>query len=350
MKYHPRAGYTYMPEARWRVPSPRGGYLVRANAAGFRSEHEFVPERQPGTFRVLLFGDSQTAGDGVGNAGRYSDLLEKAVPGLEVYNYAVGGQAPDQQLLLFQEQTEIERDLVVVGMYVENIRRITTRLVKQRDTNGEVVFRAKPYFELEDDELVLHNVPVPKEAWTEETLPEEFRPHVYAHGVGERLVDHLKGALQRAPLTAPLRRAVKSAAMRLKRLDPVPEYDSPKDPVWLLLRKILETFVHESRAPVLLILIPHYFFLSERSDPSAYQARYRELEEATGCHVFDPLPGLLALTAEERSALWSDEAGHLSARGHEILARMLVPWMHRLLREREGATPELAAEPAASEP
>jgi len=29
---------------------------------------------------------------------------------------------------------------------------------------------------------------------------------------------------------------------------------------------------------------------------------------------------------------------------------MLVPWMHRLLGGRDGATPELAAEPAASEP
>ena len=86
MKYHPRIGYTYMPNAKLRIPWGNGGYLVRANAAGFRSEREFVQERKPGTYRALLFGDSQSAGDGVNNAQRYTDLLEKALPGFELYN------------------------------------------------------------------------------------------------------------------------------------------------------------------------------------------------------------------------------------------------------------------------
>ena len=45
MKYHPRIGYTYMPSAKLRVAGVGGGYLVRTNAAGFRSDREFVRER-----------------------------------------------------------------------------------------------------------------------------------------------------------------------------------------------------------------------------------------------------------------------------------------------------------------
>jgi carbamoyltransferase len=60
--YHPRIGYTEMPSIRRRVQSESGGYLVRTNAAGFRSDCEFVKERSPGKARAILFGDSQTAG------------------------------------------------------------------------------------------------------------------------------------------------------------------------------------------------------------------------------------------------------------------------------------------------
>ena len=84
MKYHPRVGYTYMPGTELRLPGPGDGCLVRANQAGFRSDREFVSRREPGVFRAFLFGDSQSAADGVDNSQRYSDLLEKALPGLEV--------------------------------------------------------------------------------------------------------------------------------------------------------------------------------------------------------------------------------------------------------------------------
>ena len=66
-----------------------------------------------GTFRVLLFGDSQSAGEGMVNAHRYSDLLERAVPGLEVHNYAVSGTGTDQQYLTYLEHRSVQHDLVV---------------------------------------------------------------------------------------------------------------------------------------------------------------------------------------------------------------------------------------------
>lgn len=102
-KYHPRIGYTFMPSVKSRVPWENGGYLLRTNAAGFRSEREFIKERTLDKFRAVLFGDSQTAGNGVSNLSRYSDVVEQLVPNLEVYNYALPGTSADQHYLTYQD-------------------------------------------------------------------------------------------------------------------------------------------------------------------------------------------------------------------------------------------------------
>ena len=102
-QYHPTYGFHFNPGVKARIPHEGGGNLVRANAAGFRSDREFVPPRTPGYRRVLLFGDSYTAGDGVSNGARYGDLLEKQVPGLEVYNYGLPGTGTDQHYLVYAD-------------------------------------------------------------------------------------------------------------------------------------------------------------------------------------------------------------------------------------------------------
>src|SRR5262245_10687095 len=99
LEYHPVAGLRFIPGLRTRVEHEGGGYLLRTNEAGFRSEREFEPHRQAGGARILLFGDSFTAGDGVSNAHRFSDVLETLVPGTEVYNFGLPGTGTDQQYL-----------------------------------------------------------------------------------------------------------------------------------------------------------------------------------------------------------------------------------------------------------
>lgn len=340
MKYHPRVGYTYMPNAKLRVPWGNGGYLVRANAAGFRSDREFVKERRPGTYRALLFGDSQSAGDGVINAQRYTDLLEKLLPDVEVNNYSISGTAPDQQYLAYQEQSVVEHDLLIIALYVENIRRVNSRFIKSRDASGEEYIRAKPYFQIENGELVLHHVPVPKTEWTEQTIPPEDLPYCYLSqgapiaAVTKHLSGGVKTLLKKA-LPEGLRRAVKTAAMRSERFRPCPEFDEADNPGWLLLRRILEEWIRSSRTPVLVVPIPHYFFLSSPSDAHGYQARFGEMASATKCHLYDPLPDLLKLPAEDRNALWSDASGHPSSRGHEILANLLAPVIRGVRRAGE---------------
>ena len=64
-EYHPVIAYRFIPGLRARVPDEGGGYLVRVNDSGFRCNHSFVADKKPKVRRILLVGDSFTAGDGV---------------------------------------------------------------------------------------------------------------------------------------------------------------------------------------------------------------------------------------------------------------------------------------------
>lgn len=336
MRYHPRVGYVYMPSMKMRAPGANGGYLIRTNAAGFRSDREFVQQREPGTFRALLFGDSQTAGDGVANAGRYSELLEKAIPGFEIYNYAISGTGPDQQLLAYEEYADVEHDLLVIALYVENIRRVNRRLITSLEANGEKAYYSKPYYLLEKNELVLHNVPVPKKPFTEQTLPEDQRPYVYSYCETNFFSHQEKPRWGKLLPHGPLRRALKDLLIRFSRFQPLPDYDSPTNPDWILLRRILETWQQASDKPVLLVTIPHHSYFVSVGDCGGYQARFRELSQSTGCYLYDPLPDLWKFDAEERRSFWCDSAGHLSAEGHQALASLLTPVIANIMQESPG--------------
>lgn len=340
MRHDAEIGTLYTPNLKLRVAGESGGYLVRTNAAGFRSEREFVPQRAPGTFRAVMFGDSQTAGDGVSNTQRFSDRLEQEVAGLEVYNYGIGGTGPDQHFLTYQRHSHMEHDLLVLVVYAENIRRVSRRVIESRDAAGAPVYYAKPYFERVNGKLELRNVPVSKQIWSEHTLPDEYRPFVYSHGE-TNVFSHLTGKSGLPPrlpkALAPVREFARSAALRFSGFRPLPEYDAPDDPDWLLLRAILENWIHSSSKPVLLVPIPHYVTFVSSRDPTCHRERFRELADATGCQLYDVVPDLLKVPTDERRLLWSDWSGHLSAAAHKLLAELLAPVMEALMRHPQAA-------------
>jgi carbamoyltransferase len=330
MRHHPRYGHLYMPSIATRVDTA-GGYLVRTNASGFRSDREFSAARRPGVKRALLFGDSQTDGEGCANAQRYGDLIEMAAPDLEIYNYGLTGTGPDQQLLIFEDCAPVDRDLVVIGLNVENVRRVNRRVIRARDANGALAYYEKPYFEIWDGELVLRNVPVPKRTWSEETLPDEFKPYLYSYEETNFFSRDVRKAPASPPSLAPLRQAVKAAAMRISKFQPLPDYATPDEPSWLLLQRILLHWISASSTPVLIVLIPHPAYLAGGSDASQCRARFEELAQLTGCFLYDPLPDLLRRSAKARRSYWSDAVGHLTPEGHAALAALIDPAVARAL-------------------
>ena len=322
-QYHPTYGFHFIPGVKARIPHESGGYLVRANAAGFRSDREFVAPRTPGRRRVLLFGDSYTAGDGVSNGLRYGDLLEKYVPGIEVYNYGLPGTGTDQHYLVYSDvAATVEHDLVIIAVLVENVRRVVAHYRVFENAEGKKVALAKPYFSVDaGGDLTLHNVPVPKNEMSLDTIPAEEREHVDRGG---------DLALVRRALNL-LGPGVKSLLQSAIGQNPLPAYDSADDPAWRLMRAILSTWISESTAPVLLVPLPLYHYVEGIADPSAYQARFSELAQATRAHVHDPLPDLLALPMTERRALRFDRDVHPTPLAHEHLARSIASAVAPLL-------------------
>jgi GDSL-like Lipase/Acylhydrolase family len=323
-RYHPRIGYTYLPELRARVRHESGGYLVRTNAAGFRCAHELGEQRVDGRRRVLVFGDSMTAGDGVSNPQRFSDRLEHALSDVEVFNFGLPGTGPDQHYLAYQDfAANLDHDLLVIAVYVENIVRVVSRYRPYTDEHGAELMYAKPWYRLDGERLVLDGVPVPKAP----LQPDELEGHARAHVDRGLPFRQLRNAVKALGL--------RDLAQRVTKFQPVPNYDAPTNPAWLLLRAILSEWIAVSRAPVLLVPLPIFCFTEDSADPSAYQARFRELAADTGARVHDPLPDLRRHSPSERRGFRFREDSHFTATGHQAVADSLATPIRSMLARTE---------------
>jgi carbamoyltransferase len=327
-QYDPTVGYRFVPGLKARIDHEGGGYLMRTNRAGFRCRHEFVVEKPPNTFRILLFGDSFTAGDGVSDRDRYGDALETLLPGSQVYNFGLSGSGTDQQYLIWREHAAgIEHDLVLIGVLVENIRRVVARYRPYRSADGEDLVLAKPYFTLESSgSLALHNVPVPRQPLARGTLA---RAEAGAVDRGGNL-PWLRTAVNR------LGPRIKDLAQHLTRYQPVPGYARADHPDWRLLEAILRAWVQEIAAPVVICPIPIYQYVEGTACPKGYQARFRSLENADRVIVHDPLPDLRAHSPEQRRRFRFDRDVHLTPAAHRVLAGSLAARIEPLARRLRG--------------
>src|SRR6266404_2762264 len=241
-QYHPVIGYTFIPNLKIRIEHEGGGYLIRTNAAGFRSEHEFAKAKTAGKFRILLFGDSFTAGDAVSNKNRFGDVLEVLFPDVEIYNFGLPGTGTDQHYLVWREiAKDYQCDLVIIAAQVENIRRVVARFRPSTKATGEEVLLAKPYFELRNETLELKGVPVPIDGLSPDELPESDRSFVD------------EGGRLRWLRTLVKRIGVKDIAQRVSGYQPLPEYDDANGYEWILMKTILNKWTDEIAEPVIIM-------------------------------------------------------------------------------------------------
>lgn len=324
-EYHPVTAFRFIPGVKARIPHEGGGYLISANSMGFRCDHDFVPDKRSGVRRALLFGDSFTAGEGVSNGKRYGDLLEQKITGLEVYNFGLPATGTDQHYLAYTEYAQgIEHDMLIISVFVENIRRVAAHYRLFQNEKGEDAYYMKPYFELIDGQLELKNVPPPKEPVSMEDIPEDERKAVDRGG---RFYTLRKIATKTG---------IKDLAQKLSHYQPLPEYNSPDSPAWLLMAAILKEWVRKSPKPVLLTLIPLYQYIEETSDPSQCQARFQELAERLNCAFHDPLADFVRYPIAQRRGFRFQKDQHFTKEGHEALADSLAPVVARLLAEGGG--------------
>jgi carbamoyltransferase len=251
---------------------------------------------------------------------------------VDVFNFGLSSTGTDQQYLIWREfAREIEHDLVVIAVFVENIRRVNARFRPHHDEHGRERIYAKPYFQFEDGELRLCQVPPRREPYEEAELSPEQAAAVDQGGRFMAL---------RKMVTA---LGVRDVVQKITQYQPLPHYDSPSSPAWLLMRAILAQWIGALGKPVLLLPIPLPQHLDQTCDAAPYQARFAELAAELGCALHDPLPGLLRIPPDERRRLRWEKDIHFTPAGHEALARSLEPVLAGMLAQ--GPSPLPAAGP-----
>jgi hypothetical protein len=319
-EYHPIIGYRFIPNLQTRVQHESGGYLIKTNSLGFRSETEFNPQKTIDKKRILLFGDSYTAADGVSNKKRYSDLLMQLLPDTEIFNFGMPGTGTDQQYLIYQEYAKnIEHDLIMIVVLVENIRRITVRYRCYLNEKNEKVLFQKPYFDIQNNDLVLKNTPVDPAQIKIEDLPESEKNKV---DVGGRF-PAIRQVINKAGL--------KNLVQKVTKYQPLPEYKNNDYP-WQLMKSLLLQWFSELKKPLLVIPLPLHQYIECESDYTHVTKRFEELNNIENLFLFNPIDELRKYPLEKRRNFRFEHDEHPSPFGHEALAHIFKPKIEELLK------------------
>lgn len=324
--HDPDFGYRFIPGLKLRINFETGGYLLRTNEQGFRSNHQFTPEVAPGKARVLLLGDSLTHGTGINVRDRFGERIEQAIPDLEVFNFGMPGTGTDQHLLIYRKfKDELQHDLVVVGLWVENIARVVSRYRFARTHAGELRCVPKPFFlaDGDGDGLTLGGVPVPSEQVPLEDLPKEMRRHVAGLPFSERVKGHPEEYAKRV---------IAAGSTRVGYRRSIPEaYRRRTTSGWKVLSGILRAWSAEAPVPVLVVLLPMPLHILGQASSKKYQRRFQELASETDLAIYDPLPEIVQQPLEARRGFHFERDGHPTAAYNHLLGSLLAPQVRALL-------------------
>lgn len=310
-------GYKFLPGLKVRLPHEGGGFLVKTNQAGFRCDNE-VAEKKAKRNRVLVFGDSYTAGDGVSNGKRYSDVLERNLNETEVLNFGLSGSGTDQQFLIFQQYAKkISYDAVVISVLVENIQRIVVKSREWCDRDGQRLVVPKPWFELSPEgKLVLRGVPVPP-PYKPESEDKELN-------VGSRV--SFSGIRKFVNTLGP---TFKDLVQRMTRYQPLPDYNSSNSYGWKLMQAILGQWISESKAPVIVVVIPVYQYVEKTGSYTNIRKRFDEFSKTSGTSVYHVIDDLWKYPAKVRRSFRFRTDCHLTPLAHKVigasLAKVIAP-------------------------
>lgn len=324
IRHDPEIGYLYVPNLNARIPNEVGGYYVRTNSLGFRSDHEFREARGDRP-RILFFGDSYTAGDGCDNHERFPERLGKEL-GAEVYNYGMSGTGTDQQLLIFERFARgVKADLIVLGVQVENLQRIVAGHRESIDrVTGKRVLVPKPYFTLDGTQLCLNNVPVPLERLVADTRQEASVGNAHWFDRIIRLYRSTPWLKSVGQVFEARSREIRGGLLRRTGFQPYAGYASADEAAWQLMQSIVKRFHTDvSPIPLLVVPIPNYYFYLHGLKP-LYQSLFNNLADPErGLHVSDLTARITALPKETRERLSFRHDSHFSPFGHEQVARLI---------------------------
>ncbi len=319
VEHHPTFGYAYIPNVKMELPRPGGGrYRMVTNSQGIRSDREYAFQKPPGVKRIIICGDSMAAGQFTSNDQRFSELLERRVPGLEVLNLALEGTGTDQQLLIYENVGSLyEHDAVVVMPFLQNIRRnmVEARVSIDPKTLAKVL-APKPRFELKNGQLELLNVPVSKERKAVVEGDQSTLNGTDSELTASRKIKNKLNGLPGIGLA-------KKVLYQANPWEPFPEYKSAGTKEWQLMEAILKRFKTAAGTRPLVIVPIFYDSYVRYRMARNYWTRFSELEAIPGVHVWDLLPHFRQLGPEASRCFLEPYDAHFSAYGHLVVTEFL---------------------------
>ena len=151
-RYDSLIGWSHIPGQTGRFNHRDFSVAVRINKEGLRDrEYSFIRNEKK---RMLILGDSFGWGFGVEEDDRFSEIIEKSNAHWEIINASVSGYGTDQEYIYLKDRgINFHPDVVLVLFNVSDFT---------NNTQKEQYWYNKPYFVLENNNLVLRNIPVPK--------------------------------------------------------------------------------------------------------------------------------------------------------------------------------------------
>ena len=328
--YNKDIGHLFVPNLNARIMNERGGYFVKTNSLGFRSNLEFEKKKSSKP-RILFFGDSNTAADGVSNNERFSELVGDNF-GAEVYNFGLSGSGTDQQYLIWKNFAQnIEADLIVLGVLVENIER--NKVAYRESINPftkKNVLISKPYFQINENKLNLTNHPVSR------TIPnlKDVDPQMVQWAVpkGQEMIYKAVNLWRKSKIIKPINNNFKPFLDRFRSFliktayQPYKDYDNSNSKSYLLMQKILSEFINSvHKIPVIILPIPTYHYYVDEAKP-IYKSFFNNFHNAKkNIHVLDLLKEIKVLDYKKRQSLcFEEDKGHFCQSGHEVISNFLT--------------------------
>jgi hypothetical protein len=286
-----------------------------------RDDRDFERAKRPGVERVTLLGDSFTFGYSVEVSERYSNRLEAKFDGLEILNFGLPSAGIDQQYLTYEQiARDYESDLLMINPYLNNVGRCQLAYHMFQGRDGKPRMTAKPYFELDGEELVLRNVPVVRNPKGKDAEALEAAQEGRAHARNVEANPH-KG-LTRLVRQSLLSRDFKYLMVKLLPITPYAEYRSADAPEWKLAKRILRELRTICKQPQMVITPLPAWSVILNPKLATYRERFSELHDPEdGIHVLDILPHFEALNFGDRVKCFvSARDTHYSAFGHRVAA------------------------------
>ena len=345
-RFDDRLGWHHVPGASGWMRRPEFEVEMRINAEGLR-DRSYPLDRQPDSWRLLLFGDSFVEGWGVREEDMVSRRLEARLRSeaaealVEAINFGVAGYGTDQELLLFEKAGKGFRpDQVLLFFYAND-------LINNASEKGIGSERGyKPWFRVDPmGRLRLRGVPVKRSPFWDgpRSWPWQYRLDRY---LKERL--HVYALVRKALSGTEL---PPGARQRFYEVLYGAEDDPGIDRYWRLTGEILRAFqesVSRSGGELILVYAPAIVQVEEENwrmkrdlfgligefDLDKPNRRLAEEAALHGIPLLDLSPGFRKHAGHRR--LYYEES-HWTPEGHALAARLVADYLLR--RRGQEASP-----------